>query len=75
MIYEYNKKFYVKPFSNKIVEVNVKKKNNEFDVKPTKEVVYLTPDIQKAMSEVTLEQAYKKSGNLDNIPLDNIPLD
>ena len=23
MIYEYNKKFYVKPFSNKIVEVNV----------------------------------------------------
>ena len=75
MIYEYNKKFYVKPFSNKIVEVNVEKKNNEFDVQPTKKVLYLTSDIQKAMSEVTLEQAYKKSGKIDNIPLDNIPLD
>lgn len=70
MIYEYNKKFYVKPFSNKIVEVNVEKKNNEFDVQPTKKVVYLTPDIQKAMSEVTLQEAYDKSGKMSKSTLD-----
>lgn len=70
MIYEYNKKFYVKPFSNKIVEVNVEKKNNEFDVQPTKKVVYLTPDIQKAMSEVTLQEAYDKSGKITKSTLD-----
>lgn len=70
MIYEYNKKFYVKPFSNKIVEVNVEKKNNEFDVQPTKKVVYLTPDIQKAMSEVTLQEAYEKSGKIGKSTLD-----
>lgn len=70
MIYEYNKKFYVKPFSNKIVEVNIQKKNNEFDVQPTQNTIYLTPDIQKSMVEVTLEEAYKKSGKLDKISLD-----
>ena len=70
MIYEYNKKFYVKPFSNKIVEVNVEKKNNEFDVQPTKKVVYLTPDIQKVMSEVTLQEAYEKSGKMSKSTLD-----
>ena len=70
MLYEYNKKFYVKPFSNKIVEVNVEKKNNEFDVQPTKKVVYLTPDIQKVMSEVTLQEAYEKSGKIGKSTLD-----
>lgn len=70
MIYEYNKKFYVKPFSNKIVEVNVEKKNNEFDVQPTKKVLYLTSDIQKAMSEVTLQEAYEKSNRIGKSTLD-----
>lgn len=70
MIYEYNKKFYVKPFSNKIVEVNVEKKNNEFDVQPTKKVLYLTSDIQRAMSEVTLQEAYEKSNRIGKSTLD-----
>lgn len=60
MIYEYNGKFYVRPFSNKIVEVEINKKDNEYDVVATTKVVMLTPQVQKEMVEVTLEYAYNK---------------
>ena len=60
MLYEYNGKIYVKPFSNKLVEVEVSFKNGEYDVKATKRVVEITPEIKKKVFEVSLEQAYKK---------------
>ena len=60
MIYEYNGKFYIRPFSNKIVEIEINKKDNEYNVVATTKVVMLTPQIQKEMAKVTLEYAYKK---------------
>lgn len=59
MLYEYNGKIYVKPLVNKIVEVEVSKKGNEFDIKPTDKMLYLTEDIKKDMISVTNEQAAK----------------
>ena len=70
MLYEYNKKFYVKPFSNKIVEVKVEKINNEFDVQPTNKEVYLTPEIQKEMIQVTIEEAFEKSAKISKNSID-----
>ena len=60
MLYEYNGKVYVKPFSNRIVEVEVSKKSGEYDVKATKKVIELTSEIKKKINEITLEQALKK---------------
>lgn len=60
MLYEFNGKIYVKPFSNKIVEVEMSKNENEnFDIVPTTKIVYLTPEIKEKMVEVTNEEAYK----------------
>ena len=70
MLYEYNGKIYIKPFSNKIVEVEVTKKGTEFDVKPTNEGKVLTPEIIKKMSEITLENAFKKANKSDKGSLD-----
>ena len=60
MLYEYNGKIYVKPFSNKIVEVEIEKKGNEYDVKATKNVVEITSIIQKKLAEISLDNAFRK---------------
>lgn len=65
MLYEYNGKIYVRPFSNKIVEVNIEKKAGEYDVKSTNRTVDLTDSIRKKMTEITLEEAYKKTNKND----------
>ena len=60
MLYEYNGKIYVKPFSNRLVEVEVSFKNGEYDLKATKRVVEITPQIKEKIFDISLEQAYKK---------------
>lgn len=60
MLYEYNGKIYIKPFSNKLVEVEISKNIDEFDVKPTSKILILTPKIRNKLTEITLEDAYKK---------------
>ena len=65
MLYEYNGKVYVKPFSNKIVEVNVEKKAGEYNIKATNRTIALTSDIRKKTTEITLEEAYKKMNKND----------
>jgi hypothetical protein len=60
MLYEYGGKIYVRPFSSKLVEVNIDKKGNEYNVKATNRNVNLTDEIRKKMVEITLEEAYKK---------------
>ena len=61
MLYEYNGKIYVKPLVNKIVEVTVTKKGDEYDVKPGDKFKYITPEIQKEMVQTTVEEAYKRN--------------
>lgn len=59
MLFEYNGKIYVKPFSNRLVEVEVSKSGNEYNVKATKRIVELTKEIKAKVSTISLEQAYK----------------
>ena len=70
MLYEYDGKTYIKPLVNKMVEVEVSKKGKEYDIKPTKNMVYITEDVKKRMNAISKEDAAKKA----NKPLDK-PLD
>lgn len=60
MLYEYNNKIYIRPFSNKLVEVEVIKKDKDYVVKPTTKKVLITNEIKETMVEITLENAFKK---------------
>lgn len=70
MLYEYNGGIFIKPLVNKIVEVIISKKGDEYDIKPTKKFMYLTPDIQKQMVQITIEEADKKYGKSSKNSLD-----
>lgn len=59
MLYKYNGKIYIKPFSNKIVEVKVIKKNNEYNVEPTDKALELTKEIEGELVSISLEEAVK----------------
>ena len=60
MLYEFNEKTYIKPFSNKLVEVEITKNGEEYDVKATKRILELTPKRKKEIVEITLKDAYEK---------------
>ena len=60
MLYEYNGKIYIKPFSSKMIEVEIFKKGTEYDVKATSRKVELTPQIKEKITTIRLEDAYKK---------------
>lgn len=59
MLYRYNGKVYIKPFSDKLVEVTVNKKGNAYDVKPTQRTVIITPEISGKLLSISIEEAYK----------------
>lgn len=61
MLYEYDGKTYIKPLVNKMVEVEVSKKGNEYDIKPKKNMVYITEDVKKKMNAISKEDVVKKS--------------
>lgn len=71
MLYKYNDKIYVKPLVNKIVEVNITKKGDEYDIQPNKDFTYITPDIKKKMIEITVEDAYKMKNKAKSSLSDN----
>lgn len=72
MLYQYNGKIYVKPFSNKMVEVEISKEGNEYDVKPTKRTVELTPEIKEKIVEISLKDAYVKTRKIERKITDTI---
>ena len=61
MLYEYNNKIYVKPFSNKLVEVEISREANEYNVKATNRSVELTMQNKGKVTDISLEEAYKMS--------------
>ena len=61
MLFRYENKVYIKPFADKLVKVDVIKKGNEYDVKATKEIVVITPEINEKLYSISLEEAYKMS--------------
>lgn len=58
MLFRYENKIYVRPFANRIVEVEVSKKGNEYFVNPTKNKVELTNKVANEMYSITIEEAY-----------------
>lgn len=60
MLYLYNGKIYVKPFVNKMVEVDIKKElNGEYNVIPTKNVI-VGDNFDSKITSISVENAYKK---------------
>ena len=72
MLYEYNRKIYIKPFSYKMVEVEISKNENEYNVKPTNRIVELTPEIKEKIVEISLKDAYAKSRKIERKITDTI---
>lgn len=59
MLYLYNGKIFVRPVTNKIVEVDIKKElNGSYDVKPTKNII-VRDDLNKVLTSIALEKAYE----------------
>ena len=59
MLYLSNGKIYVRPFVNKMVEVDIKKNlNGEFDVIPTKNIVQ-NDNLNDLIKSISLEEAYE----------------
>ena len=61
MLFRYGTKVFIKPFADKLVKVDITKKGNEYDVKATKEIVVITPEINEKLYSISLEEAYKMS--------------
>ena len=59
MLYLYDNKIYVKPFSRKIVEVNITPKGDEYSIEPTNSKIELNDEISAKMQEISIEEAYK----------------
>lgn len=59
MLYIFKEKIYVKPFDNKIVEVSISKKGDEYDVKAIESPVELNSKELSELVNITLEEAYK----------------
>lgn len=59
MLYIYDGKIYIKPLENRLVEVNITKKGNEYNVEPTEKKVELSDKIRNDLFSVTLEKAFE----------------
>ena len=61
MLFRYENKVYIKPFADRIVKVDITKKGKEYDVKATKDIVVITPEVNNKLYSISLEEAYKMS--------------
>ena len=59
MLFRYENKVYIKPFADRIIKVDITKKGKEYDVKATKDIVVITPEINNELYSISLEEAYK----------------
>lgn len=60
MLYIYENRIYVKPVENKLVEVTVTKRGNEYNVEATRRKLEITENIKEKLRSISLEEAYKK---------------
>ena len=58
MLFRYNNKVYVRPFANKLVEVIVSKKGNEYDIQPTNTKLEITSEVNEGLYSISIEEAY-----------------
>ncbi len=59
MLYKYENKVYIKPFGDKLVEVKVTKKGDEYNVEATKTIIVIDSKVSEKMYSISLEEAYK----------------
>lgn len=59
MLFLYNGKVYIKPFENKMVEVNITKRGNEYNVKATEKWLELNDKVINNSHSITVEKAYE----------------
>lgn len=71
MLYLFNEKIYVKPSSNIIVEVEVTKKGEEYDVKATSRKVDMNKEQKDSLVPIGLEEAYKHQNKVENLNVEN----
>ena len=64
MLYIYEGKIYIRPLENKLVEVNITKKGNEYDVEPTERKVEIEEKIKNNLYSITLEKAYEMQNGI-----------
>lgn len=60
MLYEFRGKIYIKPFSNKLVEVNIVRNPDDYDIELTNKKIEITPQIEKEIAGISLENAYNR---------------
>lgn len=70
MLYRYKDKIVVNPAVNRIVEVKVQKKGNDYDVTLTKNKI-IQSNIARELTKIDIEEAYKlqqkrSKDNLEN---------
>lgn len=70
MLYEYNGKIYIKPLVNKIAEVKISKKGDEYDIQPTGKIIYITDEIKKEWTPVSKENAYELQKSIKSNKID-----
>lgn len=58
MLYRYKDKVFVNPTVNRIVEVKIQKKGNEYDIVLTKNKV-VQSNIRKEITEINVDEAYE----------------
>lgn len=70
MLYEYNGKIYIKPLVNKIAEVKISKKGDEYDIQPTGKIIYITDEIKKEWTPVSKKNAYELQKSIKSNKID-----
>lgn len=62
MLYEYDGKFYIRPLVNKVAEVKIIKKGNNYkvDLAEKNNLIYISNQMKDKMVEISPEEAYKK---------------
>lgn len=62
MLYEYDGKFYIRPLVNKVAEVKITKKGNNYEVDLVEKnnLIYISNQMKDKMVEILPEEAYKK---------------
>lgn len=67
MLYQYNGKIYVRPFSNKIIEVKVEKKGEEYNVVALPRYILIDNVIATQLVAISVEKAYREMNKVVDV--------
>lgn len=64
MLFRYENKVYIKPFADKLVEVKVTKRGNEYNIEPSNKKIIITSKIAGELYSIPIEEAYKMQNKI-----------